>query len=236
MIIGSCTLIKKIAMGGCAEIFLAKAPNRRGQEKYLVCKCLNKSLSDDNTFLRSIIQEVQLSVQLRHPNILEVFDLQIQGDQVFLTMEYMDAQDLQKLQAGCKQRGERIPIPMALYVIRQAAAGLHAAHELTDSKGNPLQLVHRDISPENILFGSDGDIKLSDFGIAKTANMPDITPSDIIQGKFNYMSPEQAWGDKLDRRSDLFSLGVVLYESLLGQSMYPTGSIDTTIACARVAR
>ena len=235
MSLGNCTLIKSIAQGGCAEIFLAKARNKEDLEKYLVCKCLNQSLTDDMAFLHSILQEVRLSVQLRHPNILEIFDLQVEGSQAFLTMEYMDALDLQKLQAKCKANEETIPIPIALYIVSQIASGLDAAHELTDKDGNSLNLVHRDVTPENILFNSNGDIKLSDFGIAKTADMPNITPPETIKGKFNYMSPEQAWGDTLDRRSDLFSLATVLYEALLGVSMYPTQSVEATLSCARVA-
>ena len=236
MSLGNCTLIKSIAQGGCAEIFLSKARNTDGLEKYLVCKCLNQSLTDDMAFLHSILQEVRLSVQLRHPNILEIFDLQVEESQAFLTMEYMDALDLQKLQSLCRETHETIPIPIALYIVQKIASGLHAAHELTDKNGNSLHLVHRDVTPENILFNSLGDIKLSDFGIAKTADMPNITPPETIKGKFNYMSPEQAWGDTLDRRSDLFSLAVVLYEAVLGESMYPTDSVDATLSCARVAK
>ena len=174
-------------------------------------------------------------MRLRHPNILEIFDLCYCENSAFLTMEYLDAQDLHKLINAVRSQGQSIPIPVAIYIVSQIALGLHAAHELTTPDKHPLNLVHRDISPENILFGSDGSIKLADFGIAKTSQMPDITPQDEIKGKFNYMSPEQAWGDHVDRRSDIFSLGIVLYETILGQGIYPYTSVADIIQHARVA-
>ncbi len=149
-------------------------------------------------------------------------------------MEYMDGLNCRELLTKNAEKNRTVPIDIAIYMIGQAALGLHAAHELKDKSGNPLNLVHRDISPENILFGTNGDIKICDFGIAKTSAMPDITPQDVIKGKFNYMSPEHAWGDKLDRRADLFSLAVVFYEATVGRSFYPTESISDTISCARM--
>lgn len=234
MKLGDYNLIQKIAVGGVAEIYLAKVRTVSNTEKYLICKCLKQSLTQDNDFLNSIINEVQCCRRLNHPNIIQVFDLCSYDEHAFLTMEYMDAGDMCQILRKNAEKQETVPYDIACYAIGQAALGLHFAHELTDAKGNPLNLVHRDISPENILFNSAGDIKIADFGIAKTSNMPDITPDGEIKGKFNYMSPEQAWGDKLDRRSDLFSLAIVLYEITLGVSFYPEDSIDNTIQCARV--
>lgn len=235
MKLGVYTLIKQIAEGGVADIYLAKARTASKADKYLICKCIKKSLSEDTEFLKSILNEVHCTVRLHHPNVVEVFDLLACDGHSFLTMEYLDAQDFHKLLKKNGETGERMPIDMAIYAIGQAALGLHAAHELTDSHGHLLQLVHRDVSPENILFGSNGDIKLADFGIAKTANMAEQTPPDIIKGKFNYMSPEHAWGDKLDRRSDLFSLAIILYEAVLNRSFYSTESVEETVSCARMA-
>ena len=235
MKLGAYQLIKQIAQGGIADIYLAKARNSAGIERYLVCKCIRNSFTQDSQFLSSIINEAQFCVRLRHPNILEIFDLCYCENSAFLTMEYLDAQDLHKLINAVRSQGQTIPIPVAIYIISQIALGLHAAHELTTPDGQPLNLVHRDISPENILFGSDGSIKLADFGIAKTSQMPDVTPQDEIKGKFSYMSPEQAWGDHVDRRSDLFSLGIVLYETLLGQGVYPYSAVSDIIQHARIA-
>lgn len=232
---GAYTLIKKIAEGGVADIYLAKTKSIFDCDKYLVCKCIRKNLTADEEFLASIINEAQCTTRLRHPNILSVFDLCREDDNAFLVMEYLDAQDFLKLIIGNNKRGETVPYTYAAYAIGQAALGLHAAHELTDGNGVPLELVHRDVSPENILFSSDGDIKIGDFGIAKTIQMPDITPPDVVKGKFNYMSPEQAWADKIDRRSDIFSLAAVLYEATTGRCFYPADSIDACIQCARMA-
>ena len=235
MKLGAYQLIKQIAQGGIADIYLAKAKNAAGVDRYLVCKCIRNSFTQDSQFLSSIINEAQFCVRLRHPNILEVFDLCYCENSAFLTMEYLDAQDLHKLLNEVRSRGEKVPLSIAIYIVSQIALGLHAAHELTTPDGKALNLVHRDISPENILFGSDGSIKLADFGIAKTCLMPDVTPQDEIKGKFNYMSPEQAWGDHVDRRSDIFSLGIVLYEILMGQGTYPYASVADVIQHARIA-
>lgn len=235
MNLGAYTLIRKIAEGGVADIYLAKTKAALRQERYLVCKCIRQSLAHDEEFLGSIINEAQCTTRLRHPNILEVFDLCACDGKAFLAMEYLDAQDLSKLIIRNNARNETLPYVYAAYVIGQVALGLHAAHELTNAQGTLLGLVHRDVSPENILFGAGGEIKIGDFGIAKNVFMPDITPPDVIKGKFNYMSPEQAWADKVDRRSDIFSLAAVLYEATTGHCFYPSDSIESCIQCARMA-
>ena len=235
MKLGSYTLIKKIAEGGVADIYLAKTKSSVGQDKYLVCKCIKKAFSKDTEFLTSILNEAQFSVRLHHPNIIDIFDLCSVDGNAFLVMEYLDANNFQHLLKKNAELWDKIPYDIAIYAIGQAALGLHAAHELTDDFGNSLQLVHRDISPENILFSSAGDIKISDFGIAKTCKMPNVTAEDVIKGKFNYMSPEQAWGDKIDKRSDIYSLAIVLYEAVLGQKFNPASSIDEAIDRSRMA-
>ena len=186
MKLGAYTLIKKIAEGGVADIYLAKIKTSQLQDKYLVCKCIRQSLTQDDEFLGSIINEAQCTTRLRHPNILEVFDLCACDGNAFLAMEYLDAQDFSKLIIHNNARNETVPYTYAAYAIGQVALGLHAAHTLNDVHGKPFHLVHRDVSPENILFSSDGAIKIGDFGIAKTVQMPDITPPDVVKGKFNY--------------------------------------------------
>lgn len=232
---GTCTVVRKIAQGGVADIYLAKARACSGVEKYLICKRIRRSFSEDSEFLSSMIREMACCEGLRHANIVEIFELCCACGQIFLTMEYMDAGDFSHLIIENNRRHDVMPYACAIYAVREAALGLHAAHELKDAFGTPLHLVHRDISPENILLNSDGEIKIGDFGIAKTLKMPDITPPDVIRGKFGYMSPEQAWGDKLDRRSDIFSLAAVLYEATTGKGIYPADSVETTLQCARVA-
>ena len=236
MKLGAYTLIRKIAEGGIAEIYLAKGMSLRGSDKYLVCKCIKSALTEDSEFIDSIIREARLSVRMRHPNIMEIFDLCYSDDRAYLTMEYMNAPDLLHVMLLAREKGVKIPYNVAVYVIVEAAKGLHYAHELCDEHGQPLMLVHRDISPENILLGWNGSIKIGDFGIAKTCQMPDITPPETIKGKFGYMSPEQAWGDKVDRRSDIFSLAVVLYELTVGYSFYGQDAVSDMLMAARIAQ
>ena len=152
MKLGDYNLIQKIAVGGVAEIYLAKVRTVSNKEKYLICKCLKQSLTQDNDFLNSIINEVQCSRRLNHPNIIQVFDLCSYDEYAFLTMEYMDAGDMCQILRKNAEKQETVPYDIACYAIGQAALGLHYAHELTDAKGNPLNLVHRDISPENIPY------------------------------------------------------------------------------------
>ncbi len=235
MNLGRYSLINKIAEGGISDIYLAKTAARSGDENYLVCKCIKKSCLNDAEVLSSLKNEAEILVQLRHPNIIQVFDLCEEQGITWMTMEYMDSENLFRLLIMNRAMGMVMPYEVAIYVIGKICLGLHAAHEMRDFNGNALNLVHRDISPENILFNTNGDIKISDFGIAKTANMADITPKETIKGKFNYMSPDQAWGDKVDRRSDIFSVAILLYECLLGQSMYPSGSVANAISSARMA-
>ncbi|MBQ9395845.1 MAG: protein kinase [Proteobacteria bacterium] len=222
------TYIEKIAEGGVANIFLAKSPDVTGQEKYLICKSPKPSCKSE--FLDSIEREIYFAERIQHPNILDIFERRsVQGDDC-LVMEYMDGHNFQKLLQICISSGQRVPYHLAIYAIGQAALGLHAAHEMVDEFGNRLDTVHCDISPENILFSMDGDIKISDFGIALTNKMPDPTE---IHGKFNYMSPEQAWGDRPDRRSDIFSLATVLYEAVTGCRFNPNDDPNVAIQNAQ---
>ncbi len=236
MKLGVYNLIRKIAEGGVAEIFLAKGKTLQGRDKYLVCKCIKPALTSDTDFLESILREAQLSIQMRHPNIMEVFDLCSSEERAYLTMEYMDAPDFRHVLMAARESHNKLTYGSAIYVVGMAALGLHYAHELIDRDGTPLNLVHRDISPENILLSWNGDVKISDFGIAKTSKMPDITPQDTVKGKFGYMSPEQAWADRVDRRTDIFSLAVVLYEATLGVTFYGGNSVADILMSARVGQ
>ncbi len=236
MKLGAYNLIRKIAEGGIAEIYLAKGHTKQGGDKYLVCKCIKSAVATDAEFLSSIICEAHFSVNMRHPNIMEVFDLCRSDGRSYLTMEFMDAGDFHQILSMCREKGQKLPLGVAIYVVSQAALGLHYAHELCDEKGEHLELVHRDISPENILLNRKGDVKIADFGIAKTNKMPDVTPPDIVKGKFGYMSPEQAWCDKADRRSDIFSLAVVLYEATTNRLFNVFNSVEDMLMAARTGQ
>ena len=225
-------IIKIIAHGGISDIYLAKSQPSDAESDFLVCKSLKEERADDPEAIALFQNEFQISKSLKHPNILEIFELGEFSGRPCLWMEYMDAGDLRALFKSCADKNEKIPVSIALYIALQIADALKATHELTD--GRLSHLVHRDVTPDNILFNSRGDIKLADFGIAVPEQIPLENP-DYIDGKFNYLSPEQAWGDLPDRRSDIFSLAICLYETLLGQSFYPTNNADETLACARIA-
>ncbi|MDX9721305.1 MAG: serine/threonine-protein kinase [Myxococcota bacterium] len=217
---GPYQLVKHIASGGMAEIYLAKTAGIAGFEKLLAVKMIRENLVDDEEFVDMLVAEAKIAVLLNHPNIVQVFDLGLVNERYYIAMEYVDGQDLHNLLVKTAELDDYIPFPIAAYIIKEACAGLYYAHQRNDSAGQPLNIVHRDISPQNILLGFDGEVKLADFGIAKANVARNETQVGIIKGKFCYMSPEQAWGDRLDARSDVFSLGVVLYEMLTGRMIY----------------
>ena len=225
-------IIQTIAHGGISDIYLARSQDRCVSSQFVVIKSLKKDLDHDDEAIALLKNEFEISKILKHPNILEIYDFGEYDERPCLWMEYMDAQDLRTLFKTCADKNEKIPVGIALYIISQIAEALHATHELVNDRMS--HLVHRDVTPENILFNQKGDIKLADFGIAVPEHKTIENP-DIINGKFNYLSPEQAWGDLPDRRSDIFSLAICLYETLLGQSFYPNNNSDETLACARIA-
>ncbi len=217
---GQYTLVRKIASGGMAEIYLARTGGIRGFEKNLVLKMIHPKWNQDDNFITMLIEEAKLAVQLNHANIAQVFDLGRNDEMYYIAMEYVDGKDLFQILVRTSERDTYVPFDVAAFVTEQTAAALHYAHTRTDAHGNGLNLIHRDISPQNILVSLNGEIKLVDFGIAKAAVRPGNTQIGIIKGKFYYMSPEQAWGKPLDHRSDIFSLGICLHEMLTGQMLY----------------
>ena len=217
---GPYQLVKYIARGGMADIYLAKTAGIEGFEKYLALKMIRENLSDDHEFVEMLVNEANLAVLLNHPNIVNVFDLgQIEGI-YYLAMEFVEGNDLHALLVDTAKNDTYVPFEVAAYIIAESCAGLDYVHTRTNPEGQPLAIVHRDISPQNILLGYGGEVKIADFGIAKANVSRTDTQVGILKGKFCYMSPEQAWGDKLDNRSDVFSLGVVLHEMLTGEMLY----------------
>ena len=213
---GKYFLIKKLAEGGMAEIFLAKQVGVEGFEKNVVIKRMLPHLSAASDFVSMFLDEARLAASLTHQNIVQISDLGFADGCYFICMEYLAGEDLATVLRTAKRRGEHAPINMVLRVFTEAGIGLHFAHEAVDPKGEPLRLVHRDISPSNIFVTYGGQVKVLDFGIAKAESRITSTGAGVVKGKYQYMSPEQARGDAVDRRSDIFSLGVSLYESLTG--------------------
>ncbi|MFT5434480.1 MAG: serine/threonine protein kinase [Myxococcota bacterium] len=217
---GDYFLIKKIATGGMAEIFLAKTRTAQGPEKYVALKMIHTRYMEERNFHHMIAEEAKIAVQLGHKNIGQVFDLGQVDGRYFIVMEYIDGYDLSRLHDACRQKLLPIPFEIAAFVGHEVCAALTYAHKLRDRSGQALNLIHRDISPQNILLSFQGEIKLIDFGIAKVATQMQQTQVGVIKGKFYYMSPEQAGAADIDQRSDLFSLGICLWETICGRPLF----------------
>jgi len=231
---GKYVLLDRIAIGGMAEIFKAKAAGLGGFEKLLAIKRLHPRYSEDEDFIRMLVDEAKIAVQLNHMNICQIFDLGRHDDLVYIAMELIEGRDLYRLLKRLAEQGRMMPVEASAFVAMEMLSALDYAHRKIDKDGVPLDIVHRDISPQNILLSWEGEVKLVDFGIAKATSRAFETQSGIIKGKFYYMSPEQARGDKIDQRSDIFSAAIVLYEMLTGVLMY--GEENDVTLLSRVRR
>ncbi len=214
--VGKYTLVRKLATGGMAEVFLARAQGAMGFQKTVVVKRILPHFSDDPNFIQMFLGEARLAAELNHPNLVQVFDFGQEDGRLFLAMEYIDGPNLRTLNQAVRAEEGPLSFPLVARIIALAAEGLHAAHELTDEFGRPQGLVHRDISPDNILVSKSGAVKVVDFGIAKATNQVSHTRSGVIKGKMAYMPPEQLTREPLDRRCDIFALGIVMHELVAG--------------------
>ncbi len=210
--IGRYELIHRLAVGGMAEIYLARATGIEGFEKLVVLKRILPQYANSREFVAMFLDEARLSATLQHPNIAQVYDIGQFEDSYFFTMEYIRGEDVRTILKTAVAGRKRVPLANVLTIIAGAAAGLHAAHEKTTIDGEPLGIVHRDVSPSNVLVSYDGGVKLVDFGVAKAAQRQSKTQAGTLKGKVSYMSPEQCRGKPLDRRSDIFALGILLFE------------------------
>ncbi|MFU8804405.1 MAG: protein kinase domain-containing protein [Bradymonadaceae bacterium] len=217
---GKYALLERLAVGGMAEIYKAKTQGVDGFEKILAIKRLHKRLCEDRDFTVMLVDEAKLAVQLNHANIGQVFDLGFIDSQYFIVMEYIDGIDLHQLLRTLRKGGRRISVEAAIYIVSQACEALHYAHTKLGPDRKPLEIVHRDVSPQNVMLSLEGEIKLVDFGIAKARMRAQQTQAGIIKGKFYYMSPEQAYGHRVDARTDVYAMGLVLYEMIAGQNPY----------------
>ncbi|WP_049872415.1 serine/threonine protein kinase [Myxococcus hansupus] len=216
---GKYELLRKIASGGMGQVFLARE-HGTGFERLVVLKLILPHLAEDDEFLSMFLDEAGLVARLTHPNLITILDLtEIEGRHC-LAMEYVQGDDVRRLDKTSRTQGKPLPVGLVLRIIADAAAGLDYAHQARDAQGKPLRLVHRDVSPQNILVGFDGGVKVIDFGVAKAATSSQNTATGVLKGKYPYMSPEQANGLSIDARSDLFALGVVMWELLTGKRLF----------------
>lgn len=226
---GKYRLVDRLAVGGMAEIFLAHESGPDGSEKPVVLKRIRPHLTKEASFVKMFLNEARLAAQLNHPNIVQIYDLGKMGESYFIAMEYIFGRDMRRIVPKSEELGIPFPLVYALKIASSALAGLHYAHTKVDLYGNPLNIVHRDVSPENIFVAFDGTVKVLDFGIAKATNAPTgETRAGELRGKLSYMSPEQCLGRPVDCRSDIFSLGVTLYEWLTGFKLF-TGETDIAV-------
>jgi TonB family protein len=217
---GQYDLIEPIATGGMAEVYKARMRGVEGFQKIVAIKRILPHLTDNDEFVTMFIDEAKLAAQLQHPNIIHIYDLGKLERSYYIAMEYIDGKDLRSILRFLEEKQRRLPLGLALFIASRLADALDYAHRRRDMQGREMALVHRDVSPQNVLISFDGDIKLCDFGIAKAASKASHTRAGALKGKLQYMSPEQAWGKDLDHRSDIFSVGLVLYEMLTGRKAF----------------
>jgi serine/threonine protein kinase len=225
---GKYLLLERINVGGMAEVYKAKTVGVGGVERIVAIKRILPSVAEDEEFIKMFVDEAKITSQLSHANLAQSFDLGKIDDAYYIAMEYVPGKDLRAVFERMKRRGERMPLPLCAYTVARLCEGLDYTHRKCDPDGRELNIVHRDVSPQNIVLGFEGEVKLIDFGIAKAANKITRTQAGILKGKFGYMSPEQVRGLPLDRRSDIFAAGVVLYELCTGERLF-TGSSDFSV-------
>jgi serine/threonine protein kinase len=221
---GPYLLFDKIGEGGMARIFLARSSGGLGGDRLIVVKEILPLLAASPEMSRLLVDEAKLCAGLSHKNIVQVTDLGREGNSLYIAMEYVEGLDLRELLRGCSQKKVPLPVEFSLFVVAETLRALDYAHRKRGEDGRPLGIVHRDVSPSNVLLSVEGEVKLCDFGIARAFTTGDTLPEEAIQGKAGYMSPEAASGDVVDARSDVFAAGILLWELLAGQRLYRSGS------------
>ncbi len=212
--LGRYHLLDRIAFGGMAEIYRAKTFDGNGQAHLVAVKRVLAHLAEDDDFIQMLVDEAKIASVLRHASIARVYEFARAHGEYFIAMEHVDGKDMRTVLERCRQKKKPMPPEHAAHIAAEVGGALHAAHSAVDSRGKPLRIIHRDVSPSNIICSYAGEVKLCDFGIAKATLSRVTTKTGVIKGKVKYMSPEQALGRKLDHRSDVFSLGSCLYEML----------------------
>ena len=219
-LLGPYELGERLGLGGMAEVFVAYRAGPHGFAKKVALKRILPELAQDPRFVAMFCDEARISAPLCHPNIVQVIDFGESEGELFMAMEFVEGVSLAKLLRYVSGRRERFPIGAALFVAHEVLAGLAFAHNACDENGNPLSIVHRDVSPGNVLIGRAGDVKLADFGIVRSSFVDRRTYPGELKGKVGYMSPEQVMGIEVDPRSDLFTVGIILSEMLIARPLF----------------
>lgn len=215
--VGRYRVMGRLATGGMSEVYLAQQEGPGGFSKTVVMKVILPHLASDPQFVHMFHNEAKLAALLNHPNVVQIFDFGVEQGVHYMAMEYIDGRNLNHIARALSAASRRVPIAIGLRIVSDACAALDYAHSLRDASGVPLELIHRDVSLENVLVTYSGQVKLVDFGVAKARNLESFTQAGTLKGKYNYMAPEMILGQPIDHRADLFSLGVVLYHVLVGQ-------------------
>lgn len=228
---GSYVLLERIGMGGMAEVFRATSAGVAGFERLVAIKRILPNLAADEDFVKMFVDEAKIAVQLQHPNIVEILDLGRDGDDLFIAMEYVNGKDLRAiLDVVQGAPGRKLAIPITVFVIARVCEALHHAHFAHGPAGQSLGIIHRDVSPQNVLVSFDGEVKVTDFGLAKAAGRAVQTQAGVVKGKLAYMSPEQLRGRTIDHRSDVYGVGILLWEMLTGARLFLGKTDQETLA------
>lgn len=227
---GNYILLEKLASGGMAEIYLSKKLAAEGVQKFVAVKRILSQHSSSEDFIRMFKDEAKIAVNLAHSNVVSIYDFGVENNQLYLVMDYLEGKNLRQILNRLKQVNKRFSISHIVYVTKAIAAGLDHAHRLIDATtGQPLNIIHRDMSPQNVMVSFEGEVKIIDFGIAKSTTQEESTRVGTLKGKFGYMSPEQVDGMEVDARTDIFALGIMLWEMLSEQRLFLTNNEMTTL-------
>jgi len=213
-------VVEKLESGGMAEVFRAESEGLQGFRKQVAIKRVLPHLSEKKRFIAMFLDEARISAQLTHSNCVQVFDIGVGDSAYFIVMEYVDGANLKSIAESLKKQGKDFPVQAAAFIAHEICKGLSYAHELTDQQGIPLNIVHRDMSPPNVLVTKYGEVKIVDFGLAKASSQLEKSEPGIIKGKFSYLSPEAATGQEVDAKTDIFAVGIILWELLAGQRLF----------------
>ncbi|MDO8520011.1 MAG: serine/threonine-protein kinase [Deltaproteobacteria bacterium] len=233
--LGDYLILEKIAHGGMAQIYKAKTADPKGIERLVVIKRILPHISSNPEYVEMLIDEAKIAVHFNHGNIAQIYDLGRIENDYFIVMEYVDGKTVGQVLRDFNERGERLPLDLIVFALAEVCRGLDYMHRKTGADGNSLGVVHRDISPQNIIISYSGTVKIIDFGVAKSLDKLSQTESGVLKGKFAYMSPEQAEGDQIDRRSDIFAAGILLWELLTGERLFKRKTNPETVKAVRKA-